>query len=170
MLSTVPTTDTHTALCCLTPTAPRTTWRGESSPGHYSLGISVQDQLLPLSLGNLLQGLGNLGIHARRAPHDGSASAPTEPRLFTRSTHSDRHVARHTLRQAITGAPTSHRIGCDRCVAPVHQGQGPLLDHAATVTSYRAQNATSVHRKSHSKRMYHPCPPSTIKGRDRGRF
>ena len=50
---------------------------------------------------------------------------------------------------ATIGAPTSHRIRRDRCVAPVHRGQGRSTDHAATVTSYRArtyclcsQNAT----------------------------
>ena len=61
-------------------------------------------------LGNPLLGLGSLRTRAHRAPHDGSASAPTEPRLFMRSTHSDRHVARQALRQAVTGAPTSHKV------------------------------------------------------------
>ena len=138
VLGTVPTTDARTALCYLTP-APRTTRRGQSSPGHYSLGISVQDQLLPPCLGNLLQGLGNLGIRARRAPHDGSASAPIEPRLSTLSAYSDRHVVHHALLEAITGAPTSHRIGCDRRVAPALQGQDHSIDHATTVIGYRAR-------------------------------
>ena len=88
-------------------------------------------------LGNPLQGLDSLGIHAHRAPHDGSASAPTEPRLFSPSTHSDQHVVGHALRQAITGAPTSYKIRCDRRVAPVHQGQDHFVDHAAIVASYR---------------------------------
>ena len=90
-------------------------------------------------LGNPLQGLANLGIHARRAPHDSSASAPTEPRLFSLSTHSDRHDVGHALHQAVTGAPTSHKIRCDRRVAPVHQGQDHSVDHATTVASYRTQ-------------------------------
>jgi len=93
----VPTISTRTTLCHLTP-APETTRRGESSPGHHSLG-------------NLLQGLGNLGIHVCRASHDGSASAPTESRLLTQSTHSDRHVDRHAPLQDNTGAP--RRIGSD---------------------------------------------------------
>jgi len=63
VLGTMPTTDAHTALCYLTP-APGMMRRGESSPGHYSLEISVQAQLLPPSLGNPLQGLSNLGIRA----------------------------------------------------------------------------------------------------------
>ena len=138
VLGTVPTTDARTALCYLTPTL-RIALRGESSPGTCSLGISVQDQLLPPSLGHPLRGLGSLGIHARRAPHDGSASAPTEPRLSTLSTYSNRHVIRHALCQAITGAPPSHRIRRDRRVAPVHQGQDCSVDHTAIVTSYRAQ-------------------------------
>jgi len=49
MLITVPPTDTHTALCYLTPT-PRTKQCGGSSPGPCSLGISMKDQLLILSL------------------------------------------------------------------------------------------------------------------------
>ena len=53
-VGTVPTTDARAALCGLTPTAPRTVRRGESSLGPCSLGISVQDQLLPPCLGNLL--------------------------------------------------------------------------------------------------------------------
>ena len=134
----VPTTSARTTLCHLTP-APGTTRRGESSPGHRSLRISAQDQLLPPSLCNSLQGLGSLGIHARRAPHDGSASVPTEPWLFTLSMHSDRHVVGHALCQAITRAPTWHRIRCDRRIAPVHQGQDRSVDHAATVVSYRTQ-------------------------------
>jgi len=109
VLGTVPTTDAHPALCYLTP-APETTRRAESSPGYYSLGISVQNQLLPPRLGSLLRGLSNLGIHACRAPYNGSASAPTGPRLFTQSTHSNQYVARQALRPAITGAPTSHKV------------------------------------------------------------
>jgi len=118
VLSTVPMTDARAALCCLTPTAPRTVRHGESSLGPCSLGISVQDQLLPPSLGNPLQGLGSLGIHARRAPHDGSASAPTEPRLFTLSTHSDRHVVYSTHRTLRQAAPTS-RVGPSSCILGV---------------------------------------------------
>jgi hypothetical protein len=138
MLGVVPTIGAHTALCYLTP-APGTTWCAESGPGYYSLGISVQDQLFPLRLGSLLQGLRNRGICAHRALHDGSASAPTEPRLFTLSTHGNWHVVRHALHQAITRAPTSHRNGRGRRVAPVHQGQDRSIDHTATVTGYRAQ-------------------------------
>ena len=40
VLSTTPITGAHTALCYLIP-APGTAQRGESSSGHYSLGISV---------------------------------------------------------------------------------------------------------------------------------
>jgi hypothetical protein len=108
VLGTVPTTDTRAALCYLTP-APRTARRGESSLGPYSLGIDVRDQLLPLSLGYPLPGSCSLGTRARRAPHNGSASSPTGPRLSTLSALWDRHVVRsthHTLRQA-AGAPTS---------------------------------------------------------------
>ena len=93
----------------------------------------------PPNLGNILQGLGNLGIRARRASHDGSASAPTESQLLTQSTHGDRRVDRHAPLQANTGAPTTHRIGCDRRVAPVLQGRDHSIDHAATVTGYRAR-------------------------------
>ena len=52
-------------------------------------------------LGSLLQGLGSLRIHVRRAPHDGSASASAEPQLPTTSSHDDQHVARHVLHQAV---------------------------------------------------------------------
>ena len=139
VLGTVPTMDTHAVLCCLTPTALRIAQRGESSSGPCSLRISVQDQLLPPRPGSLLQGLGNLGIRAYRAPYDGSASAPTEPRLFTQSMHSNQHIARQALRPAITGAPTSHKIGCDQHVAPALQGQDHSINHAATVIGYRAR-------------------------------
>ena len=40
---------------------------------------------------------------------------------------------------AITRAPTSHRIRRGRRVALVHEGQDRSTDHAAIVTSYRAQ-------------------------------
>ena len=170
MLGTVPTTDTRTALCYLTP-APRIARRGESSLGPCSLIISVQDQLLPPSLGSPLQGLGSLGICAHRAPHDGSASAPTEPRLFTLSTYSDRYVVRHALCQAITRGPTSHRIRRDRHIALVHRGQDRSIDHATTVTGYRARHTTFAHEPPRSEHMYRPCPPpSTIKGSDWGHF
>ena len=49
VLITVPPADTRTALCYLT-LAPRTKRRGGSSPGPYSLGISMKDQLLVLRL------------------------------------------------------------------------------------------------------------------------
>jgi len=117
VLGTVPPADACTTLCYLTPT-PRTARRGESGPGPCSLEISVQDQLLPPSLGNPLQGLGSLGIRARRAPHDGSASAPTEPRLFTLSTRSDRHVVCSTHRTLRQAAPTS-RVGPSSCILGV---------------------------------------------------
>ena len=110
MLGTVPMTNTHAALCCLTPPAPRTAWCGESSPGPYSLGINIQDQLFPPSLGYPLLGPYSLGTHARRAPHDGPASASTGPR------HDARRM-RHTLRQAV-GAPTSC-TGLSSCVLGV---------------------------------------------------
>ena len=55
VLSTMPTADTRTALCCLTP-APRTARHGESSTGPCSLGINEQDILLPPSLGYSLLG------------------------------------------------------------------------------------------------------------------
>ena len=138
MLGTVPTTGARTALCYLTP-APGATRRAESSPGYYSLRISVQNQLLPPRLGSLLQGLSNLGIRACRAPYNGSASAPTGPRLFTQSTHSNQHVARQALRPAITVAPTSHKFGCDRRVAPALQGQDHSIIYVATVIGYRAR-------------------------------
>jgi len=118
-------------------------------------------------LGNPLLGLGSLGIRTHRAPHDGSASAPTEPRLFSPSTHSDQHIVSHALRQAVTGAPTSYEIGCDRRVAPVHQGQDHSVDHAATVVSYRT---LARHLRSlHGEHMYHPCPSFNYKRGDRGR-
>ncbi|XP_066374079.1 uncharacterized protein [Miscanthus floridulus] len=110
---------TRATLCCLTP-APRTARHGESSPGPCSLGIDVQDQLLPLSLGYPLPGSCSLGTRARRASHNGSTSSPTGPRLSTLSALWDRHVVRsthHTLRQA-AGAPTSC-IGPSSCILGV---------------------------------------------------
>ena len=68
VLGTVPTTNTHAALCCLTPPASRIVRRGESCPGPCSLGISIKDQLLPPSLGYLPPYPYSLGTRARRAP------------------------------------------------------------------------------------------------------
>ena len=99
-----------TTLCHLTP-APETTRHGESGPGHHSLGISVRDQLFPPSLGHLHQGLGSLGIHVCRDPHDGSASALTEPRLLAQSIHSDPHTDRHVRFEVTLELP--RRIGSD---------------------------------------------------------
>ena len=90
VLGTMPTTDTCTALCYLTP-ALRTAWHGESSPGPCSLGINKQDQLLPPSLGYPLLGSCSLETRAHRAPHDSPASASTGPRHVA-------HRTRHTLR------------------------------------------------------------------------
>ena len=162
MLGTVPTTDTHAALCCLTPPAPRIVRRGESCSGPCSLKISIKDQLLPPSLGYPPPHPCSLGTRARRAPHNGSASAPMGPQLSTLSTYSDRHVVhslRHALRQDITGVPTSHRIGHDRLIAPVHRGQDRSVDHAATVTSTGLGHTASTHKTPRSERMYRPCPP-----------
>ena len=99
------------------------------------------------------------------SPRDGSASAPTKPRLVTPSTHSDQHVVGPALPQAITGAPTSHKIGSDRRVAPVNQGQDHSVDHAATVASYRAQ-ARRLRLQDHciANACITPVLPSTIKG------
>ena len=55
---------------------------------------TYKDQLLPLSLGYPLRGLYSLGTHAYRAPHNGSASAPTGPWLSTLSTYSDQHASK----------------------------------------------------------------------------
>ena len=77
VLGTMPMTDTHAALCCLTPPALRTAWRGESSPGPCRLRINEQDQQLPPSLGYPLLGSCSLGTRARRAPHDGPACRRT---------------------------------------------------------------------------------------------
>ena len=74
VLGTLPTTDARTALCYLTP-APRTTWHRESGPSYYSLGISVQDQLLPPSL----------GIHFRISVASGFA--PAEPPTMAQPWH-----------------------------------------------------------------------------------
>ena len=49
MLITVPPADSRTALCYLTP-VPRTKWRGGSSPGPSSLGISMKDRPFILCL------------------------------------------------------------------------------------------------------------------------
>ena len=138
--SAVHTISAWTTLCHLIP-APGTTRHGKSSPGHHSLGISIQAQPLPPSHGNLLQGLDNLEIRVCRASHDGSASAPAEPRPLSQSAHDDRRVDRYAPLQANTGAPTMHRNGCDRCVAPVLQGQDHSVNHAATATGYRARTS-----------------------------
>ena len=162
MLGTVPTMDTHVALCCLTLPAPRTAWHGESCPGHCSLRISVQDQLLPSSLGKSALGSRQPRDSRPPSPHDGLASAPTRPRLSTLSTYSDQHVVHsmcHALRQAVIGAPTSHRIRRDRRVALVHRGQDRSVDHAATVTSTGLGHTASTHKTPRSERMYRPCPP-----------
>ena len=172
MLSTVPTVDTRAALCCLTPT-PRTARRGESSPSPCSLRIDEQDQLLPPSLGYPLLGSCSLGTRACRALHNGSASAPTRPRLSMLSALWDQHAVRSTCHAPCqaTGAPTSHRIRHDRRVALVHRGQGRSTDHAATVTSYRAQTyCLCSQNATYQIHVPHLCLPSTIKGSDQGRF
>ena len=139
-------TDARTALCYLTP-APRRARRGESGPGPCSLEISVQDQLLPPSLGNPLQGLGSLGIRTRRASRDGSASAPTEPRLFTLSTHSDRHVVCSTHRTLRQAAPTS-RAGPNSCILGFTPAEPPAMArprHQLSLGSlHRQRTATST--------------------------
>jgi len=166
VLGAVPTTDTRAALCCLTP-APRTARRGKSSPGPCSLGIDVQDQLLPPSLGYPLPGSCSLGTRARRAPHNGSASAPTRPRLSTLSTYSDRHVVRsthHTLRQA-AGAPTSC-TGPSSCIlgvstpAPSHQ---PGL---GTLRRSNVQQPARFQRTCHHRSTPAAEPEATDQGTD----
>ena len=134
----VPTTDTHAALCYLTPPAPTTVWHGESCPGPCSLGISIKNQLLPPSLGKSLPRSRSRRTHAYRAPHDGSASASTGPRLSTLSTLWQRHVTRgtrHTLRQA-TGAPTP-RTGPSSCVLGVST---PMPSHQPGLGTPRRSN------------------------------
>ena len=163
----MPTISACTTLCHLTP-APETTWHGESSPGHHSLRISVQDQLFPPSLGNLHQGLGNLGIHVCRDTRDGSASAPTESRLLTQSTHSDRHIDRHAPLQDNTGAP--RRAGSDVTGAsPQYFRDGPLRRPRRHNNRLEGSDMPPPLAR---RRVASVCitlvPPSTIKGRDQG--
>jgi hypothetical protein len=75
VLSTVPTTDTHTALCCLTPTAPRTARRGElSSAPVASESVYRTNCSLRAS-----------AIHFRVSV--ASAFAPAEPPMMVRPRH-----------------------------------------------------------------------------------
>ena len=52
----------------------------------------------------------------------------------------------------------SHRTRRDRHAAPVHQGQDRFIDHAATVTSYRARHAASAHKTPRSNPYTIPMP------------
>ena len=156
-------------LCHLTP-APKTMRHEESGPGHHSLGISIRGQLLLPSLDNLLQGLGNHGIHVCRASHDGSASAPIKPRPLAQSTRSDQH-ADCCARFKIT-LELPRRTGLDVTGAsPQYVKDGPLR------RPRRHRNrlqGSDMPPPSAQRRVASECitlvPPSTIKGRDQGRF
>ena len=80
--------------------------------------------------------------------------------LHAGQTYSDQHVSNRRRRacRATTGAPTSHRIGRDRRVAPVHRRQDRSTDHTAIVTSCRARTCRPYQKRTpHSKYMYRPC-------------
>ena len=92
----------------------------------------------PQGLGSLLQGLGILRIHVRRAPRDGLASAPTEPQLPTMSSHDDLHVARTGQGLPVTVLTTMHMVDAHAslCCQLLLRGQRSVGSHVwATVAS-----------------------------------
>ena len=80
--------------------------REQRSMGSH-VGATVASESVPRTynslqgLGSLLRGLGSLRIRVRRAPRDGSASAPAEQQPPTTSSRDDQHVARHVLHPAV---------------------------------------------------------------------
>ena len=135
---TVPTISAHTALCPAIP-ASETTSRGLLGPGHHRLQASAPDQPPSRSLGTIHQGLGYLGVRARRDPHCSAASALTEASA-SRAANPQRSASwpPHLLRGS-PEAPMMHRVGCDQHVAPVLQRTDHSDDHAATGTGHRAR-------------------------------
>ena len=100
MLSTVHMVDTHASLCC------QLLLQGQRSMGSH-VWATVASESVPRTynslqgLGSLLRGLDSPRTHVRRAPRDGSASAPAEQQPPTTSSRGDQHVARHVLHQAV---------------------------------------------------------------------
>ena len=133
---------THALLCC------QLLLRGQRWATVASESVPRTNNSLQ-GLGSLLQGLGSLRIHVRRAPHDGSASASAEPQLPTMSSHDDQHVARHVLPQAVlephdaqrprmTGASLLHdKDGATPSTIP-RQWPATGLGHATPIYRYRA--------------------------------
>jgi len=66
--------------------------------------------------------------------------------------------------------PRHTKFGCDRCMAPALQGQDHSINHTATVLGYRARTCRLCSHDRIANTCITPVPPSTIKGRDLGRF
>ena len=139
----VPMISTHTTLCPMIP-ASKTTSHGQLGQGHHRLQAGAPDQPPTQGLDTVHQGLGYLGVCARRDP-------PLRCSLGTDQASASRTVRPHRLAHPpphpLRGSPralTTHRIGWDWHAAPVLQGrttptttppqeQATGLGHAAPV-------------------------------------
>ena len=163
----MPTISAHTALCPAIP-ASKTTSHGLLGPGHHRLQASAPDQPPPRGLGTIHQGLGYLGVRARRDHHCGAASALTEASA-SRAANPQRSVSWPLrLLRGSPEAPMMHRVRRDQHVALVLQGRTTPTTTPPQEQATGLGHTASVGTTPYSQHMYCPCPPFNYKRRGLG--
>jgi len=128
----------------------------------------------------------NCSLHASAVYFGVSATsgfAPAEPLTMARPRHQlglgssrSQHTATSTSLarpcvQPSLELPRRTKFGCDRRIAPALQGQDHSINHAATVNRPQGSDMPPLFTRRHvANTCITPVPPSTIKGRDLGRF
>ena len=157
----------HTALCSAIP-ASKTTQHGQLGPGYHRLQADAPGQPPTRGLSTMHQGLGYLGVRARRDPplrcglgaDQASALRTVRPQWSARPPS-------HPLR-GCPGAPTTHRIGWDGHAAPVPQGRTTPMTTPPQEQTTGLGHAAPVGTTPHSNTCTILVLPSTIKGEDLG--
>jgi hypothetical protein len=157
----------HTALCPVIP-ASKTTSRGQLGPGHHRLQDSAPDQPPSRGLGTVHQGLGHLGVRARRDPPLRCSLGTDQASPRARSVYSGTHVHHCTHSEAVLGLPRRTRSD-GTGTPPQCSMDGPLRQPRRHRNRPQVSDTPPLLAQ---RRIVSTCTvlvfPSTIKGEDLG--